>query len=222
MPDYRSIYEPYARQFARQYGVPEDLYVWQIGQESSWNPYAANPSSTARGIAQITAGTASDLGVDVWDPIASLEAGARYMAQRYDWAGGSWEGALRGYGTTAHMTSYPSELQNILGNLGSSPYNGGTAINVDNPLDLIPWNSTPGLVIDNATLDALNRPRTVEGVLDDITNSIGAVLTRIGIAVLGMVFVAGGLYLFGTGKTPVVIEQVSRDVNRSVKKRVKG
>lgn len=80
--NYREIYEPIARAAARRYGFPEDVYVRQVNQESGFNPRAGSPAG-AQGINQIMPGTARGWGVDPWDPVASLDAGAKAMAKYY-------------------------------------------------------------------------------------------------------------------------------------------
>jgi len=83
---------------ANKYGVPVNMFLWQIGKESSWNPTAKNPKSTATGIAQFTEGTAKDFGINPLDPYASLDAAAKYDAMLYK-KEGTWQGALTKYGT---------------------------------------------------------------------------------------------------------------------------
>ncbi len=91
-------YQDFAVSAANKYGVPVDMFLWQIGKESSWNPNARNPKSSATGIAQFTKDTAETFKIDPLDPYASLDAAAKYDAQLYQkW--GSWEGALSHYGT---------------------------------------------------------------------------------------------------------------------------
>lgn len=91
-------YQDAAVAAANKYGVPVNMFLWQIGKESSWNPNAKNPNSSATGIAQFTKATAQDFGIDPLDPYASLDAAAKYNAQLYK-REGSWQGALESYGT---------------------------------------------------------------------------------------------------------------------------
>ena len=58
--------ESYATQEAEAAGIPTNLFLWQIGQESSWNPNAQN--GNASGIAQFMPGTAAEYGVNTSDP----------------------------------------------------------------------------------------------------------------------------------------------------------
>lgn len=91
----RSEWIDEARAAARRHGVPEDLFLRLIRQESGWNPRAVSRKG-ALGLAQLMPGTARLLGVDPLDPIANLDGGARYLAQQYR-RFGSWRLALAAY-----------------------------------------------------------------------------------------------------------------------------
>lgn len=91
----RSKYVPHARAIARKHGIPEDLFLRLVQQESGWNP-SARSHKGARGLAQLMPGTAAKLGVNPNDPIQNLEGGARYLRQQYN-AFGSWRLALAAY-----------------------------------------------------------------------------------------------------------------------------
>jgi len=77
--DYRAL----ASQIAQQEGVPEDLFLRLVNQESRFNPNAVSPAG-AMGLAQLMPGTARDLGVDPNDPVQNLTGGARYLRQQLD------------------------------------------------------------------------------------------------------------------------------------------
>lgn len=91
----RSQYLPHARAAARKHGVPEDLFLRLVQQESGWNP-SARSHKGARGLAQLMPGTAARLGVDPADPLQNLEGGARYLRMMYN-TFGSWRLALAAY-----------------------------------------------------------------------------------------------------------------------------
>lgn len=93
-----SPYQDEAIAAAQRYGVPQNMFLWQIGTESSWNPYARNPNSSAKGIAQFIDGTAKMFNIDPFDPVASLDAAAKYDAMLFKQTG-SWQTALERYGT---------------------------------------------------------------------------------------------------------------------------
>ena len=91
MTDYRAI----ASQYAQQYGIPQELFLRQIGAESAWNPSAVS-SAGALGLAQLMPSTARYLGVDPLNPVQNLEGGAKYLRQQYD-KFGDWGLALAAY-----------------------------------------------------------------------------------------------------------------------------
>lgn len=92
---HRSQYESAARAAARRHGVPEDLFLRLVTQESGWNPRARSHKG-AIGLAQLMPQTARVLQVDPNDPHQNLEGGARYLAAQYR-TFGSWRLALAAY-----------------------------------------------------------------------------------------------------------------------------
>ena len=85
-----------AAQDAIAAGISSTLYVRQINAESSFNPKALSPAG-AEGIAQLLPATAAALGVDPWDPVASLRAAALLMARYVSRYGGDYAKALAAY-----------------------------------------------------------------------------------------------------------------------------
>lgn len=92
---YRGPYLTMAKQAARKYSVPEDLFLRLVQQESGWKPKARSHKG-AIGLAQLMPDTAATLGVDPHDPKQNLEGGARYLAQQYR-TFKSWRLALAAY-----------------------------------------------------------------------------------------------------------------------------
>lgn len=92
---YKGKYVSLARSAARQHGVPEDLFLRLVQQESNWNPRARSHKG-AIGLAQLMPGTARYLRVDPKDPAQNLEGGARYLKEQYR-KFGSWRLALAAY-----------------------------------------------------------------------------------------------------------------------------
>ncbi|TMV60437.1 lytic transglycosylase domain-containing protein, partial [Thioclava sp. BHET1] len=86
---YRGAYLQLARDCAQAAGVPVDLYLRLVQQESGWNQQAVSPRG-ARGLAQLMPQTARDLGIDINDPRENLRGGARYLRMMYD-RYGSWK-----------------------------------------------------------------------------------------------------------------------------------
>ena len=92
---YRGEYLALARAAARKHGIPEDLFLRLVQQESGWNP-AAKSHAGALGLAQLMPQTAATLGVDPLDPVQNLEGGARYLRSQFD-RFRSWRLALAAY-----------------------------------------------------------------------------------------------------------------------------
>ncbi len=92
---YRGQYLEVARGMARKHGVPEDLFLRLVQQESGWNPGAVSRKG-AVGLAQLMPDTARQLRVRIDDPHQNLEGGARYLRMMYD-RYGEWRLALAAY-----------------------------------------------------------------------------------------------------------------------------
>jgi len=92
---YNGPYLDVARSVADRHGVPTDLFLRLVQQESGWNPRARSHKG-AIGLAQLMPGTARKLRVDPHNPAANLEGGARYLRQMYD-KFGTWRLALAAY-----------------------------------------------------------------------------------------------------------------------------
>jgi len=92
---YKGEYLEVAKAAARRHGIPEDLFLRLVQQESGWNHGAVSPKGAA-GLAQLMPGTAALLGVDSADPAENLEGGAKYLRMMYD-RFGNWRLALAAY-----------------------------------------------------------------------------------------------------------------------------
>lgn len=92
---YKGEYLEVAKAAARKHGVPEDVFLRLVQQESGWNTGAVSVKG-ATGLAQLMPGTAERLGVDINDPGENLEGGARYLRMMYD-RFGTWKLALAAY-----------------------------------------------------------------------------------------------------------------------------
>ncbi len=84
-----------AKSAARRHGVPEELFLRLVRQESGWNPEAVSHKG-AIGLAQLMPATARSLRVNPNDPRENLEGGARYLSEQYR-RFGSWRLALAAY-----------------------------------------------------------------------------------------------------------------------------
>jgi hypothetical protein len=57
---------------------------WLVTKESGWNPNAQNPTSTAYGLFQFLNGTWGSVGASkTSDPLKQIQAGLKYIQQRY-------------------------------------------------------------------------------------------------------------------------------------------
>jgi soluble lytic murein transglycosylase-like protein len=107
-----------ARLAATRHGVPADLFLRLVQQESGWNP-TARSNKGAIGLAQLMPQTAQGLGVNPLIPEQNLEGGARYLRAQYE-AFGNWRLALAAYnagpGAVAKYKGVPpyAETQNYV------------------------------------------------------------------------------------------------------------
>jgi soluble lytic murein transglycosylase-like protein len=92
---YKGVYLALAREAANRHGIPSDLFLRLIQQESGWNAGALSHKG-AMGLAQLMPATARGLGVDPANPTENLEGGARYLKKQYQ-TFGSWRLALAAY-----------------------------------------------------------------------------------------------------------------------------
>lgn len=121
--DYRAL----ASQIAAEEGVPADLFLKLVNQESRFRPDARSPKG-AMGLAQLMPGTAQELGVDPSDPVQNLRGGARYLRQQLNTFGdpalalaayNAGPGAVRKYGGIPPFRETQNYVSTILG--GSAP-----------------------------------------------------------------------------------------------------
>lgn len=92
---YSGAYAGMARDAARRHGIPEDLFLRLVQQESNFNPNARSHKG-AIGLAQLMPDTAQYLRVNPNDPAQNLDGGARYLKEQYR-KFGQWPLALAAY-----------------------------------------------------------------------------------------------------------------------------
>jgi hypothetical protein len=98
-----------AYEAATRHGLDPAVFMGMIERESSWNPLAKNPHSTASGLGQLLRGTAADMHVgNVFDPYQNLEGSASYLAQLLNQSG-NYANALAAYG---EGPSYAADILN--------------------------------------------------------------------------------------------------------------
>lgn len=83
------------RAVAKKYGIPPELGIWQLWQESRFQP-SVTSSAGAIGIAQFIPAAAQDYNVDPYDVDSSIDGWGRYMQNLYK-RFGRWDLALAGY-----------------------------------------------------------------------------------------------------------------------------
>ncbi len=81
---------------AAKYEISPALLEAVIFQESRWRT-AATSNAGAYGLAQLMPATARQMGVDITNPRANIEGGARYLRMQLDAFGGDLEKALAAY-----------------------------------------------------------------------------------------------------------------------------
>lgn len=186
-----------AVQAATQFGIPPDLFVAQINQESGFNPSAFNPASGASGIAQFIPSTASAFGIDPFDPQQSLTAAAQYDAQLYQQTG-SYVTALQRYGTLPGDLSLATPSQTALANLAQSadagvPDQGG---GIGGFLKRLFSPTQPQFDPGSGGFTPPSGGFTPNKTVDKITSLLNLTLTQIVFIVLGIIFVAGAIYTY--------------------------
>ena len=81
-----------------------------IGKESSWDPGAHAPGSTASGLTQMIDSTAKAVGTGKANPRAQMEGGAKYLREQFDQFG-SWDKALAAYNQGPGAANNPAGQQ---------------------------------------------------------------------------------------------------------------
>jgi soluble lytic murein transglycosylase-like protein len=105
LPADKQGYVALAQADALAAGIPPDLFLRQINQESGFNPDSLSPAG-AEGIAQFMPDTADGLGINPWNPVDALAGAAQLMARCQHNYGGDYAKALAAYnggsGTLQH------------------------------------------------------------------------------------------------------------------------
>ena len=116
-------YDALIQASAARNGVDPALLKGLIRAESNFDPNAGSPAG-AQGLTQLMPATAASLGVsDPYDPVQSLDGGARYLRQMLDRFGGDPAKALAAYnagpGAVTRFGGVPPyrETQNYVRNI---------------------------------------------------------------------------------------------------------
>lgn len=151
---------------AQKYNVPTSMFLWQIGQESGWNPNAKNANSSATGLGQFISSTAASFDIDPTDPYQSLDAAAKYDAQLYAQTG-SWQSALTSYGTLNGASSSTIAAFNAALAQG----NGTTVAATDTNTDSGIWSTAKSIFNNSAFGLATDTVKNLSGNGDSTSGS---------------------------------------------------
>lgn len=91
--------------YANRYGIPENVGIWQIWQESKFNPTVCSHAN-ACGIAQFIPATAQRYGVNRNNVESSLDGWGRYMRDLLRMFNGRVDIALAGYNSGENRAEY--------------------------------------------------------------------------------------------------------------------
>jgi hypothetical protein len=200
---YFDQYSGAAGGFANQYGIPQPIFFGLIQQESSWNPFADAPTSSAYGFTQLLKGTASDLGVNRMDPIQNLQGGARYLASM---PGSNWTEKLAHYyqGPGAKIGSdglayangvldKAKKMFGLGGDVGDAVKTGASAAACAAGDPMACMSAAGGLFGFGGDGDGCGTFDFICKLRKWITES--EFFTRLALATLALLFILGGLYL---------------------------
>lgn len=201
--------QDYATRQATAFGIPPSLFLWQLGQESSWNPNATSDAGVHLGIGQFDLPTAAQFGLtDRTNPYASIDAAAQYDAQLYAQTG-SYQKMLAGYGT-AFTPSSPQSVNDAataaINNSAATNYFSRLWDGILNSFGFGP--GVPTLHADGTVTPASPNNNQRGNILDvGSAVSLQGWLTRGTAIFVGLILIAGGVYLFGAGRAPLIIKE---------------
>lgn len=94
-------FAPFIAVAEQKYGIPTGMLLRLIRQESHFRTDIISGTKVspvgALGIAQFMPATAKEMNVNPLDPIASIDAAARYLVKIKGWVGGDWTKAVAAY-----------------------------------------------------------------------------------------------------------------------------
>jgi hypothetical protein len=195
-----SIYSELAAQDAQTYGVPTNLFLAQIQQESSFNP---DPSGgvSGGGIAQIQPATANNPGyglssVNPLDPTAALAFAAQYDAALYQANGDNWVTALQKYGTLP--TSGGTASQQALAQMAAADTTNSGSTS-DSPSNVLTDYTDSTLAQD--TTAGTQAASAVGTAAQAVSNPLGTLASFLGVNIsaydIGIIFI-GALLVIGS------------------------
>jgi hypothetical protein len=81
---------------ASAHNIPPSVLAGLIETESAWNPNAVSPAG-AKGLGQFMDPTAAEQGVNVFDPLSSIDGAAKYLSYLVDYFNGDMRLAIFAY-----------------------------------------------------------------------------------------------------------------------------
>lgn len=184
-----TLYGPVADAAANKYGVPTSLFRSLISSESSFDPYAYNKSG-ASGIAQFMPGTASDLGIDPFNPYQSLDASAKYLSQLKS-STGNWPDAISRYKGYSDLSRGLGVAQKVIDDAANIFGNDLGSADAGIPNEL---KKTEDAAIAEAKQNGTDKPFWQWG-MDDIKNFLSASTFGLMIGVVGVLFIVGSIWV---------------------------
>lgn len=201
-----SPYQQIAINAALQYGLPPNLLIAQLQQESSFNPNATNGS--AQGIAQFIPSTAAQYGVsNPYDPSQAIYGAAAYDADLLKQNGGNYTQMLQSYGTLPSSGPLSSGQQNVA-DIASQLDNGSPAASTSTPNpdyytgDPNSQDATNATALTGNPLVAGANAAVAAG--STLSNNATDYLIRGATIATGIVFIAIGLIMFRPVQSTVV------------------
>lgn len=182
--------QPYEQEIdsaAAQYGVPVALLRELIRAESGFQPNVTSPAG-AQGIAQLMPATSASLGVNPFDPAASIGAAAHLLSSYLTQYGGSVDKALAAYNAGpgavqqyGGVPPYPETRSYVSRIMAAAGYSAGATVSTSpafNPFSL------PGDLADTV----------VQKIVDAVWSVGRPVLLTGALVTAGGVIVALGLW----------------------------
>jgi len=177
--DETDAYQTYAVQQAQAYGIDPNVFLQQLGQESSWDPNAQN--GNASGIAQFMPSTAAQYGVDTSDPYSSITGAAQYDSDLLNANGGNYQQMLTSYGTLSNDPTANNGPGSSIWNAFQNTISGA-------------GNSTTG----TGTTSAGSTGATSAGSSSSTSSGISGIISKYGSSllaiILGMLMIAAGIW----------------------------
>ncbi len=171
---YKDQYETAAKSAAASFGIPEQIFLSLVQQESGWNPNALGTAGEW-GFTQLKQGAADEVNANRYDPISNLKGGAAYLAKQFK-ATGSWSEALRAYnqgytGAQRDPNAGKQYASEVLTRAQSMGYDGK---NATTPTDDVPFVVDPSQIMGQSFGQAWDMVRKALGYSPPAALAVGA------------------------------------------------